>query len=166
MVSAIRVRLGKSTQKLEVDRNCLGTGHTVGIDFPEKHSQCGVRLPAAFFENQKEKKMSASVTINGKTYSGTSSVIMSNNNVIIDGILQQNDVETPIKIEIIGSLQSLSCDKSVEVEGKGIIHHIEANSVNCGNVSGGVNAKGSISCRDIDGRVQAGGSINCNRISM
>lgn len=101
------------------------------------------------------------VTINGKTYSG-SSVVVINNRVLIDGkeITDKDLPKTILQIEVTGTLQELKTDASVNCDD--VTGNVEAGgSVNCDSVGGNVNAGGSVNCDSVGGSVNAGGSVIC-----
>lgn len=101
----------------------------------------------------------ATITINGVTYSGNN-ISINNGKMTIDGVDASNIPDNVMTIKVEGILNSLTCDKSVNVNGT-IQGNIEAKgSVNCDDVKGNVNAGGSVNCDDIGGNVNAGGSIN------
>ncbi len=91
-----------------------------------------------------------SVTINGKTYKGSGSIVVKNGVVKIDGKRIDHG-----KTE----------DGILEVHVTGILGHLEADgSVECDDVHGDVMSGGSVSCDDVRGSVQAGGSVSCDNI--
>ena len=107
--------------------------------------------------------MSATVTINGKTYTGKTSVKVINNVVYIDGKPVDGETHTePVKIEITGDLLSVKSDGPVSVTGD--IHgDVDCGgSLKCGgSIGGSVDSGGSVTCKgNISGDVDAGGSIN------
>lgn len=91
-----------------------------------------------------------SVTINGKTYRGSSSISVSNGVVKIDGKVIDHGKTT-------GGI--------LEVHVTGTLGHLEADgSVVCNDVTGDVQAGGSVSCDNVGGTVQAGGSVSCDNV--
>jgi hypothetical protein len=99
------------------------------------------------------------VRINGRTYRGSHSVVVTNGCVVIDGKRVTDGVPKDIlQIEVIGTLDELKTDLSVNCDN--VTGNVEAGgSVNCDNVGGNVHAGGSVNCDDIGGSVNAGGSI-------
>lgn len=96
----------------------------------------------------KEKTMSSTVTINGKTYTGDN-VTMRNGKVIIDGKEQEGEtLSGVVEVRIKGTLENLECDASVK----------------CGDVTGSVSAGGSVKCGDVGGSVNTGGSLKCGHV--
>lgn len=92
--------------------------------------------------------MSATVTINGKTYVGNS-VTIRGTKVIIDGKEQgSTGDQNPVDVNIKGVLEHLECE----------------GSATCQNVQGNVAAGGSVHAEDIGGNVAAGGSVNCGKV--
>lgn len=91
-----------------------------------------------------------SVTINGKTYTGTKSISVRNNVVIIDGKkVDHGTVENGI----------------LEIHVTGVLEHLETDaSVVCNDVHGDVQSGGSVSCDNVGGTVQAGGSVSCDNV--
>ena len=106
--------------------------------------------------------MSSTITINGKTYHGTSVSVM-NGRVVIDGKEVKETAENTMHIEVKGDLASLTTDLSVTAQ---TVHgNVEAGgSVSCDDVGGNVTARGSMNCDDIKGDVHAGGSVNCEDV--
>jgi cytoskeletal protein CcmA (bactofilin family) len=105
------------------------------------------------------------IVINGKVYNGNS-VTINNNQVIVDGVVQGDDLSTAkeINIDANGFRGHLSVDGNVKVLGN-IDGQIKAKgSVSANNVYGDVSAGGSVNCDDIKGNASAGGSINCDDI--
>jgi len=108
--------------------------------------------------------MSSTITINGKTYQG-SSVSITNGRVVIDG-KEMTDAKLPehtTHIKVTGDLASLTTDLSVTAQNvQGDVY--AGGSVSCDDVGGDISAKGSVSCDDVEGSVSAGGSVNCDDI--
>lgn len=92
-----------------------------------------------------------SVTINGKTYSGSKSVVVKNSQVYVDGKkVDHGTVENGIlEVKVTGVLESLEAD----------------GSVTCDDVHGTVQAGGSVTCDNVGGTVQAGGSVTCDNVA-
>ena len=88
------------------------------------------------------------VTINGRSYEG-SSVIFSGDQVIIDGERQEGRLQGVVEVRI--------------TEGEPVLVQSDT-SVTCGNVQGDVNAGMGVNCRDVGGNVQAGMSVNCGNV--
>lgn len=91
--------------------------------------------------------MSASVTINGISYSGNN-ISMSNGNVIVDGkIIESDDKQIFIKVE--GNIQSLNIPSCKKLE------------VN-GDVGSLVTVSGEVKCQNVGGSIKTtSGDVNC-----
>jgi hypothetical protein len=99
----------------------------------------------------------ARIVVNGREYAGHS-VSVTNNQVVIDGVVQGQDLRGTVQLEIIGCLESLETTCAVTVHGNvGSVH--AGGSVTCGNVDGDVDAGGSVTCGKVSGDVDAGGSV-------
>lgn len=103
----------------------------------------------------------ADVTVNGKTYQG-SSVKVIDGDVYIDGKLVDKQPGNR-QIVIHGDVGSLTSDQSVKVMGDVKGNVIAGGSVNVGNVGGNVDAQGSVNAAQIHGNTHAGGSIICHQ---
>jgi hypothetical protein len=107
----------------------------------------------------------ATVTINGKTYTG-SSVAVTNNKVYIDGILQDAGEEKQIIISVGGDVQALSVDACTKISITGNCGSVQSASgdIACGNVSGNVlTVSGDVKAKNISGSVKTvSGDIECN----
>lgn len=88
------------------------------------------------------------VTINGVTYSGSSSVIVTGDGtVIIDGKrADKHSTVERLRMRIEGHIQN------IEVHG----------DVTCDNIAGDVSAGGSVRCGNIGGSINAGGSVQAS----
>lgn len=102
------------------------------------------------------------IQINGKTYVGNN-IQISNNKVIIDGVVQESGASGVVEVNVTGDIGSLKVTGSATVNGnvKGSVD--AGGSVKCGNVSGDVDAGGSVNCGSVGGDVDAGGSIRMTR---
>lgn len=91
--------------------------------------------------------MVAKITINGIEFTGVSEVSVVNNRIIVDGVEKpwpDGIVTQRVQVVVVeGALKSVRSDASIE----------------CGNVSGNVNAGGSVQCENVNGAVSAGGSV-------
>lgn len=102
------------------------------------------------------------VVVNGKHYKGKNVTVI-NGDVYIDGVKQDNAVETSdkeIKIEVHGSCGDIKSSGSVRVEGdSGDIN--SSGSVHVGNtVKGNIVASGSVQViQDVHGDIRASGSV-------
>lgn len=99
---------------------------------------------------------SASVTINGKTYSGRT-VEVRNNKVFVDGKEADAEDSKQITVQVTGDLGSLHVDNCEHVVVHGQVGSVETMSgnVQCGNVAGDVKTmSGNITCGDVEGGVQ------------
>ena len=87
----------------------------------------------------------STISINGVTYHGSSSVVVQRDGaVIVDGKqVGQHGTTERLRIRIEGPIQNL--------EGHG--------DVTCDNIGGNVSAGGSVRCNDVAGSVNAGGSV-------
>ena len=88
------------------------------------------------------------IIINGVEYSGRS-VSITNGQVVIDGVIVTKVPDNVMSVEIKGTIDTLNCDRSVNVNGK---------------IMGNVTANGSVNCDDVGGNVVANGSVNCDRV--
>lgn len=88
--------------------------------------------------------------INKKTYTSNGGHInISDNTVIIDGVVQDQKVSGVVEVRVIeGDIYKLTTTASVS----------------CTTVSGYVNADGSVSCDAVGGNVSAGGSVSCDTV--
>lgn len=103
------------------------------------------------------------VVINGKTYTGNS-IIINNNEVIVDGVRQNGIDDRRIKVQILCNVDKIISDESIYINGN-VEGNVEAGtSVNCDDIKGNVEAGTSINCNDIYGDASAGTSINCDVI--
>ena len=104
---------------------------------------------------------SASVTIDGKTFTGTN-INIENGKVIVDGKKQDGDLVGDINVTVEGDVKELR-----NGSGKVIAKNVGTLSTGSGNVSC-VDVKGSVStgsgnvnCREVGGSVRTGsGNIN------
>lgn len=100
--------------------------------------------------------------INGKTYTGNN-IQITNDSIIIDGVLQESNVSGIVKVEVTGDIGSLKVSGSATVHGN-VLGDVDAGgSVTCEDVSGDVDAGGSVRCGSVGGDVDAGGSIKMTR---
>ena len=91
----------------------------------------------------------ASVTIDGRPFSGSRIQITGDGHVLIDGVPQEGTLHGKVEIHVIeGAIENL------EVEG----------DVHCGIVSGNVDAGGSVTCGNVGGYVDAGSSVTCGAV--
>lgn len=102
------------------------------------------------------------IFINGKNYSG-SNIQITNNQVIIDGKVQQDGVNGVVEVRITeGSPVNVTSKMSVycgDVKGD-----VDAGmSVECGSVGGDVDAGMSVTCGDVAGDVDAGMGVTMKR---
>lgn len=102
------------------------------------------------------------IRINGSIFNGNDLNIVGGkimiNGVEVNPTLNESKI---LKVEILsGTIHNLTCDASVECGN--VTGDIDAgNSVKCGDVTGNVKAGNSVNCGDIEGKVKAGNSINC-----
>lgn len=107
--------------------------------------------------------MAGTCIINGTSYNG-SNICVTNNQVIIDGVVQCGEAKGVISIEITGGLMNLTSQSSVTVNGD-VAGDVDCGgSLKCKNITGNADAGGSIQCRDVNGNVRAGGSIMADNI--
>lgn len=109
-----------------------------------------------------------SININGKKISGLSgsNISIVNGVVTVDGKVVDGctNEHGQLTINLEGTIDTLTCDESVSING-GRVGQIDAKgSVNCDNVDGPVKAAGSVNCDDVNGDVHAGGSVNCDAV--
>lgn len=103
------------------------------------------------------------VVINEKTYTGDS-IIVNNNEVIVDGVRQNGIDDRRIKVQILCNVDKIISDESIYINGN-VEGNVEAGtSVNCDDIKGNVEAGTSINCDNIYGDASAGTSINCDVI--
>lgn len=106
----------------------------------------------------------AKITIDGRTFEGNSLSIV-NGTVMIDGMEQNDTLTGKVRLEITGTLNSLTTDASVNMNGE-IKGDVSAGgSVNCADVGGSVKADGSVNCDDVGGSVTANGSVRCDDVN-
>jgi len=92
------------------------------------------------------------ITINGRTYQG-SSVIVNNNDVIIDGKKVDYGTSTePIKVYVEGNVEKLKCHDA-EITGD-VYGNVDAHNVTCDTIGGDVDAH-NVTCEFIKGKVDA-----------
>jgi hypothetical protein len=100
--------------------------------------------------------MSASVTINGVTITGSNSVSIINGKVIVDGKEVDTGEAKTIYIDIVGYLLSLNADHCNMIRVKGSVDTVKtmSGSVDCGNVTGNVQTmSGNVHAGTVDGSV-------------
>lgn len=91
----------------------------------------------------------ATVQINGQTYVGND-ICIAGDKISIDGVVQQSGLSGIQTIRILdGSIMSLKSSASVQ----------------CGNVTGCVDAGGSVQRGNVGKDVDAGGSVNCGKVT-
>lgn len=102
-----------------------------------------------------------SITIDGVTYSGNN-IKINKDTITIDG--EQVSMKKQDSLKIEGFIDTLICDRNVDVHNSTVGSIQAKGSVTCDDVGGDVHAGGSVSCDDVDGNVNAGGSVNCDDI--
>ena len=94
------------------------------------------------------------IIINGKSYSG-SNLTISNNKVIIDGVVVGDDDSKIINIKVEGNINSLIVDNCNKLEIVGDCHNVSSKNGNIsikGNVENNVeNKNGNIVAKNIAG---------------
>lgn len=99
---------------------------------------------------------SASISINGRTYSGNS-VSVINDRVVVDGVEQDGEMLThPISVQIIGNCESIETTTGDVTIAGSVSGNVEAMSgdVQCSEIGGDVETmSGSVTCGDVSGRV-------------
>jgi hypothetical protein len=99
------------------------------------------------------------IKINGKSYQGNNVSII-NNKVYIDGVLQNDSVDSNSKqiyITIEGNIEKLEVDNCDEIKVNGDVNVLDTKNGNvvCKNVHGDVTSKnGNIVCTQINGNVE------------
>lgn len=105
------------------------------------------------------------VSINGKSYVGNN-ITITNNQVIIDGVIQDGELNNKGKINVVinCNVDKIVSDESINIVGN-VSGNIEAKvNVSCFGVNGDVNAGVNVNCDDIKGDAKAGVTINCDDI--
>lgn len=94
------------------------------------------------------------VTVNGKSYRG-SSVSIVGNKIVVDGVEQGGDLVGPINVTVNGSAQSVqTASGNIEVHGAVGTVSTTSGDVRCDDVQGGVSTvSGDVQCRVIGGSV-------------
>jgi hypothetical protein len=101
-------------------------------------------------------KAGSSITIDGRSFSGTS-VTINGDQVFVDGVLQDGKLVGPISISITGDVDRLDCTVG-KVEVNGTVGDVKTMSgdVDCGAVTGGVTTmSGDVTCGDVAGNVKS-----------
>lgn len=114
------------------------------------------------FTNKEDLIMSKiTVNVNGRT-------IACSGNITINGkTIQEYDQEcnnSNTKIVIEGNVNTITCDRSMEVHG--IVGNIDCGG-NCnidGDVKGDISVGGSVVCGNVSGDIAAGGGIMCKKL--
>ena len=107
----------------------------------------------------------ASISINGKTYSGNN-VVVKNNKVYVDGDLFTDDVYCKqINVNIVGNIIELDVDSCDSITVNGTVGSVITSSGDViinGDVNGGVSTKsGDVNCGNVNGTVSTiSGDIN------
>ena len=102
------------------------------------------------------------IIINGVRYDNVSggNISIHNGSLIVDGKHIDGQLQGVVRIEVEGSLISLTTDAAVNVKGDVNGNVVAGGSVNCNGVTGSVQAGGSVNCNGIGGSVTAGGSVS------
>lgn len=97
----------------------------------------------------------STVTIDGKTFSG-SSISISGNKVIVDGVTQEGELVGDINVTVNGDCQSVeNSNGTVEVKGSAGSVRTSNGRITCGNVGGDVtSSNGTITCGAVTGNVR------------
>jgi len=106
----------------------------------------------------------ASVTIDGRPFSGSRIQITGDGHVLIDGVPQEGTLHGKVEIHVIeGAIENLEVEGDVHC---GIVSaNVDAGgSVTCGNVGGYVDAGSSVTCGTVGGYVDAGGSVTAGDV--
>ena len=107
-----------------------------------------------------------SITVDGKCFEVPTgaSVSILGDVVRVGGKVVVGDGQPVTKIVCEGNIESLHCERSVEVKGSvhGSVH--AGGSVVCGDVGFHVTASGSVECGHVGGDVRAGGSVDCGAV--
>ncbi len=104
----------------------------------------------------KIKTGGSTVTIDGRTFSG-SSISIVNDRVIVDGVEQQGALVGPISVTVNGNADSVETTSgSVEVSGNVGRIKTMSGDVECGDVTGDVGTmSGDVTCGSIAGNVKS-----------
>lgn len=104
----------------------------------------------------KIKTGGSTVTIDGRTFSG-SSISIVNDRVIVDGVEQQGALVGPISVTVNGNADSVETTSgSVEVSGNVGRIKTMSGGVECGDVTGDVGTmSGDVTCGSIAGNVKS-----------
>jgi len=107
------------------------------------------------------------ISIGGKTYKGNN-ISITNNEIYVDGVKQENDLSKLKEINIIiekdSMVQGISSSCSLNIKGDVVGNVIADGYVECNNVEGNVQTDGSIRCNNIGYNANAGGSLRCGDI--
>lgn len=97
----------------------------------------------------------ASVTIDGKTFTGNSINIVGNK-VVVDGVEQGGELVGPVSVTVNGSVDSIETGSgSVSVSGTAGRVKTMSGDVHCGDVQGDVGTmSGDVTCGKIGGSVK------------
>ena len=106
------------------------------------------------------------ITVNGSSVviSGNcSSIVTKNGKIIIDGE-EFKKAQGIVDIHVEGNVGSIKCNGSVDVKGN-VTEGVDCKgSCECNDVGGKVDCGGSCTCNDVAGMVDAGGSVTCGQV--
>lgn len=111
--------------------------------------------------NIKMRGVSGTVTIDGKTFSG-SSISINGNKVIVDGVAQDGELVGEIHVTVNGDCEVVeNSNGPIEVKGSAGSVRTSNGRITCGNVGGDVtSSNGGITCGAVTGNVRtSNGSI-------
>jgi DUF4097 and DUF4098 domain-containing protein YvlB len=96
------------------------------------------------------------VVIDGREFKGNSIQINGNNQVVVDGVVQDGTLTGPISVTVHGDVQSLTGNLSdVRVSGSAGEVRTVSGDVQCGDVTGNVNTvSGDVKAKNISGSVK------------
>lgn len=97
----------------------------------------------------------SSVTIDGRTFSG-SSISITGNKVIVDGVAQDGELVGDITVTVNGDCDTVeNSNGNVEIKGSAGSVRTSNGRITCGNVTGDVtSSNGTITCGAVSGSVR------------
>jgi hypothetical protein len=109
----------------------------------------------------------ATVTVNGQSYSGKN-ITVNGNTVVVDGVTASVTTRV-LKIEIVGDIESLSCESCDSLHIKGNVKQLSTMSGDVdieGDVISVTTASGDVTCKNINGPVKTiSGDITCRNMT-
>jgi len=103
------------------------------------------------------------IVINGREFFG-SNISISNNNIIVDGVTQTEQLTGSIDVIIHGDVNSLQNQSgNVTANNVGDIITVSGD-VTCGNISGSIRTvSGDVQCGSVGGNIKTGSGDVCHR---